>query len=217
MCGTAARAEGALSGLERDVVVGGRRRRAAVPPSGGREVVGRDRDVALGREAVAGPAAALEALGRGQELDVVGDDVDRLTLVAVLVLVLAPLEAPVDRDRAALRQVLGGVLALAAPDRDVEVVGLVLPVAGLVVLAARVGRDPQAADRHAAPGRAELGVSGEVAGQDDPVDVRGRHCGLLSLLNDLASDVRRGRGGKRSDARFRYAVVAGLMLRGGRA
>ena len=50
-------------------------------------------------------------------------------LLPVLVLPLAPLEAAVDRDRAALGEVLGAVLALRAPDGDVEVVGLVDPLA----------------------------------------------------------------------------------------
>ena len=71
---------------------------------------------------------------------------------------LAPLEPAVDRDRAALGQVAGAVLALRAPDGDVEVVGLVLPLAG-AALAPRVARDPQAADGHAARQRAQLRVA----------------------------------------------------------
>src|SRR5438094_9256280 len=98
-------------GSERDVVV--RRSVAAARAGGSRgEVVGRDRDVALRREAVASATAAVEALGAREELDVVGDDVDRLALVTVLVLVLAPLQTAVDRHGASLREVLGGVLTL---------------------------------------------------------------------------------------------------------
>src|SRR3954468_17796774 len=76
-------------GSERDVVVG----RAAAATAGRRrgEVVGGDGDVALRREAVAAVAVA-EALGAREELDVVGDDVDRLAFVAVLVLELPPLQ-----------------------------------------------------------------------------------------------------------------------------
>ena len=50
-------------------------------------------------------------------------------LRAVLRVPLAPVEASVDADRAALREVLRATLALVTPDGDVEVVGLVAPVA----------------------------------------------------------------------------------------
>jgi hypothetical protein len=43
--------------------------------------------------------------------------------------VLTPIEAPVDRDAAAVRHVARGVLALGSPHDDVEVVGLVGPLA----------------------------------------------------------------------------------------
>src|SRR3954468_17142153 len=134
------------------------------------------------REAAAAPAAGV--VTAAEELDRLGDDVDRgAVLAGVLVLPLAPLQAAVDGDRAALGQVPRAVLALGAPDRDVEVVGLVLPLAGRVVLAPRVDGDAQLADGHAAGQRAQLGVEGEVAGQDDPVDVGGGHNGLLSGAN----------------------------------
>src|SRR5207247_2154484 len=118
--------------LERDVVVarGGRAGR------GGGEVAGVDRDVGPRGEAVAGGVAA-GLVTSSEELHRVRDDVDRLALVAVLVLELAPLEASVDRDGASLREVAGAVLALGTPHGDVEVVGLVAPLAGRVVLAAR--------------------------------------------------------------------------------
>src|SRR4051794_27682624 len=159
-------------GLERNVVVArGRARRRA--GRGGGEVVRVDGDVRAGAEAVA-RRAALVARAR-EELDRVGDDVYRLALLAVLALPLAPLEAAVDGDRPALGEVAGAVLALRAPDGDVEVVGLVDPLVGRVVLAARVARDAQLADRGAARERAELGICGEVAGDDHPVDVRRGH------------------------------------------
>src|SRR6266566_4182325 len=82
-----------------------------------------------------------------EELHGVRDDLDRLPLGAVLRLPLAPLEATVDGDRAALGEVLGAVLALVAPDGDVEVVRLLRPFAGGAVLAPRVHREPEAADR----------------------------------------------------------------------
>ena len=75
-----------------------------------------------------------------QELHRVGDDIDCLALRPSWVShsrhSSRPSIAtgrPLDRKRAA-------VLALGAPDRDVEVVGLVLPLAGRAVLAPRVAR-----------------------------------------------------------------------------
>src|SRR5512132_4381173 len=116
-------------GLERDVVVRrGAPRRGAAAGRGGREVVRVDGNVRAGAEAVARRSAVV-ARAR-EELHRVGDDVDRLALVALAVLELAPLEAAVDRDGAPLGEVAGAVLALRAPHRDVEVVGLVDPLAG---------------------------------------------------------------------------------------
>ena len=124
-----------------------------------------------GREAAAVAAAGVVARA-GEELHRVGDDVDRLALLALRALPLTPLQAPVDGHRTALGQVAGAVLALGAPDGDVEVVGLVDPLAGRVVLAARVARRRAACrQRGAARQRAQLGVGGQVAGDDHPVDV----------------------------------------------
>src|SRR4051812_46102006 len=157
---------------ERDVVFAG-----AAASAGGRGRRGLQGalvhgDVAAGLEAVPAAAALLAA---AEELDGVGDDVDALALVAVLVLPLAPLETPVDRHGAALAQVARAVLALRAPHGDVEVVRLVDPFAGAVVLATGVHGDAEAAHRGPARRRAQLGVAREVAGDDDPVDVGGCH------------------------------------------
>src|SRR3954471_21135995 len=100
---------------------------------------------------------------------VVGDDLDGLALDVVAGGPFAPFEAAVDGDRAALGQVAVAVLALGAPDGDGEVVGVVRPLPG--GLAARVGCDPQRADRRAALGVAQFGVAGEVAGEHDAVEV----------------------------------------------
>ena len=103
-----------------------------------------DRDVAALGGPVAGESASTGGVvARAQELHRVGNDIDCLAFGAVLGLPLAPLEPPVDRDRASLGEVARGVLALRAPHRDVEVVGLVLPLAGAPVLAARVAGDAQ--------------------------------------------------------------------------
>src|SRR4051812_16460354 len=90
------RTPGPRNGLERDVVV----RRAAVGAgagSGGLEVAVVDRDVRTRGEAAA-LAAHAAFLAAAQELHRVGDDLDRLALVAFLRLPLAPLEAAVERD-----------------------------------------------------------------------------------------------------------------------
>src|SRR5581483_10886425 len=118
--------------LERDVVL----RRAARRGGRGLEVAVVDRNVAPHGElgaaaAVAGVVAAAEELHR------IGNDIHCLALLAVLRLPLAPLEAAVERDRTALGEVASAVLALRAPHGHVEVVGLVLPLAGGVVLPAR--------------------------------------------------------------------------------
>src|SRR6185369_5534257 len=108
-----------------------------------------------------GNVRGVAVLAPAEELDALGDHLDRLALAAVLGFPLTPLEASVDGDRTALREVLGAVLALLAPHRDVEVVRLVRPLPRLV-LATRVDREPQGAD--GCPGRRvpELGIPREV-------------------------------------------------------
>src|SRR5438105_2020270 len=105
--------------LERDVVVGCSREVGAA--LGGRP--GRHELVAAALAAVATAA---------QELDALGDDLDRLALGAVLRLPLAPVEPTVDGDGAALREVLRAALGLVAEHGDAEVVRLVDPLARLV-------------------------------------------------------------------------------------
>src|SRR4051794_16233941 len=167
------------------------------------------RNVGLRRKTTTVLAAAVAG---AQELDRVGNDIDRLALVALLVLPLAPVETPVDRDRPALRQVLGAVLTLRAPDRDVEVVRLLDPVAR-GVLATRVGRDPQAADGRTALGRAQLGIAREVAREDDPVDVRASHDGGPPLLEDSSGEST-AEGGHKNAPRPRCSRNEGVICRG---
>src|SRR3954452_5484676 len=154
--------------LERNVVVRG------ASAGGCRLEVGRvGRDIALRREALAVLLARVPAAT--EELHRVGDDLDGLTLTgAVLGLPLAPLESTVDSHGTTLREVLGAVLALGAPDGDVEEVGLVDPLTR-GVLATRVAGHTQPADRGAAGRAPELAVAREIAREDDPVDVRGDH------------------------------------------
>src|SRR5690606_15612537 len=96
--------------LEGDVVVGAAARGGADRIA---EVGGVGGDVGA-REGLASlPAAAGSVVTTAEELDGLGDDVDlRALAAAVLVLPGAPAQAPVDRDRPALRQVLGAVLTL---------------------------------------------------------------------------------------------------------
>src|SRR5262245_41653884 len=138
-------------------------------------VVGADGEVRVRTAHCAGRhelVAALDLLAAPtEELDGVGDHLDRLALGAVLCLPLTPLEAPVDRDGTALAEVLGAVLALVAPDGDVEVVRLLGPLAGRAVLAPRVDGEPKAADCRSARRVSQLRVAREVAHEHDAIDV----------------------------------------------
>src|SRR5688572_21033910 len=144
------------------------------------EVRGVRGDIGLWRSgAVAGPLAVAGA----EELDRVGDDLHRLALSApILRLPFAPLKAPVHGDRAALGEVGGAVLALRAPDGDVEVVGLVDPVAGGGILAAAVHGHAELADGVTARQAAQLGVAGQVPCDHDPIEVGACHFWLPSRL-----------------------------------
>src|SRR6266404_8495930 len=124
--------------LERDVVVRGC----------GREVGTLRR--CTGRHELVAFAAARAVPAAAEELDGVGDDLDRLALRPVLRIPLAPVEASVDADWASLREVLRAALGLVTPDRDVEVVGLVAPLAGARILLARVDGDHAEAVHQAA-------------------------------------------------------------------
>src|SRR5215208_7137327 len=171
----------ATRGSERNVVVrrspGGHRRLREVRRVGG--------DVALRRET----ATVLAALAGAEELNGVGNDIDRLPLLAVVPLPFAPLEAAVDGHRASLGEVLGAIFALRAPHRDVEEVRLVDPLSGRLVLPPGVHGHPEAAYRGAAARVAELGVAREVAGDDHAVDVRRCHEACSSyLLDDVDRD-----------------------------
>src|SRR5205823_4633485 len=100
------------------------------------EITGVGGDVALRRPDAAGvavPVPIASVLAAAEELHVLRDDIDGLPLLP-LHLVFAPVQAAVDRHRASPLQVLPAAIGLAAEHRDVEVVGLVLPLPGGVVL-----------------------------------------------------------------------------------
>src|ERR1700710_1184903 len=178
--------------LERDVVFG-----TAPAPAGAGcgpfEVGGVGRDVAGRREAPAPTVAIASAPGAvagAEELDRVGDDLDGLAFAAaVFGLPLTPVEPAFDRDRAALGQVVGAVLALAAEDDDVEVVGLVDPLAALV-FAAAVDRDAELTDGRPTPGVPQLGIPRQVPGDDHHIHVRSCQSTHSSEVAGLNSSLR---------------------------
>src|SRR5438552_3802817 len=135
-------------------------------------------------------AAAVAVAAAAQELHALGDDLDGLALGAVLRLPFAPVEAPVDRDRAALRQVLRAALGLIAEDRDAEVVRLVGPLAALVAAPA-VDGDAQAADRGAGRRLADLRVARQVPDEHDAIDVGCRIAPLLGSVTQATPRPRR--------------------------
>ena len=147
-------------------------------PAGPKSAVAAVRGAPRARTGWPPPLAVAAA---AEELDAVGDDLDRLALGAVLGLPLAPVEAAVDPDRAALGEVLRAALGLVAPDGDVEVVRLVGPLAGHCVLAARVHGDAELAHGGPARGVAQLGVARQVADEDDAVDVAGHYSSPSSV------------------------------------
>src|SRR3954454_6813168 len=157
---------------ERNIVFGA----AATTGRGAFEVAHVRGNVALWRREAATATTVAVATAAGtvagaEELDAVGDDLDALPFVAALVLPLAPVEPAFDRHRAAFREVVRAVLTLRPPDGDVEVVGLVDPVAALV-FAAAVDRDPKLAHGGAAAEMTQLRIPGQVPGDDHHVDVR---------------------------------------------
>ena len=74
------------------------------------------------------------AAARVEADDVVGGHVERGPLLAVLALELAGPEATLDEDAVALAELLGGALGAVAEDADAEPVGLLDPLAALLVL-----------------------------------------------------------------------------------
>src|SRR5579862_8061478 len=186
------------NGSKWNVVVGGAPAEVCVRRSG----------CACGDELVAAGLAGVAAAA--EELHAVRDDLDRLALGPVLRFPFAPLEPSVDRDRPALGEVLRTALALVAPDRDVEVVRLLGPLAGRAVLAPRVDGDAEAADCRAARRVPQLGVPRQVPDEHDAVDVG--H-GLAPLLRGVPRLLRGpvgviGRGGHGRNGCRRRALRA---------
>jgi len=167
-----------LAESERDVVVHVRevRGRTLRLRAGGRCRRGLARRRALLRlvaaviHAAAHAVATAHALAAAQHLHVLGDDVGRVTLDAVLVGVLAGLQAAFDVDRGALLEVLAHDLGQAAEERDAVPFGQFLLFAGLAVLRLVRGGDRDVRDGVAARHVADFRVAAEVADDDDLVN-----------------------------------------------
>ena len=110
--------------------------------------------------AAAAAAAAAVVVAAAEELDGFGDNLDSFARACLFGVPLAPVQAAVDADAAALGEVAVAVLALGAPDGDAEVVGLVDPLAAGLAAGAR-GRSA-APDRGAGLQGAQL--RGRVSG-----------------------------------------------------
>src|SRR5262249_20763733 len=94
-----------------------------------------------------------------------GDDLRRESLLALLVLPLARLDAPFNADLATLRQVLAGDLGLLAEHDHA------MPLGRLLLLAVPIGpalgrRDSQIRDGLAALGETHLRIGSQIANQD---------------------------------------------------
>jgi hypothetical protein len=102
----------------------------------------------------------LPGVAEGDRDHAVGLDLDRLSL-AVADVPLRPLQAPCEDDLVALDEVQGRPFADARPDRDVEELRAVDPLAGDVLGAVVVG-DAYLAQRGAVAEVYQFGVAGEV-------------------------------------------------------
>ncbi len=91
--------------------------------------------------------------------DGIGRDLQGRALLAVAALELAGLEATLDEDLVALAQALGDPLGAVTPDADAEPVGLLDPLAGLLVLGALVDGDVELGHRAIARRVAHLRVA----------------------------------------------------------
>jgi hypothetical protein len=149
---------------------GGSRWAAAGRDAGGRAA--RGRTLAAHVVATAGRAAFTAA----QQLHLGGHDVGGVLLHAVLVGVLAGLQAPFHVDRATLLEVFTGDLGHAVEEGDAVPFGFFLALTTGLVLPLAAGRHRDVADGRAAGQVAHLGILAEVADDDDFVD---RGHGLL--------------------------------------
>ena len=115
-------------------------------------------------------AVAAHALTTAQHLHILSDDVGCVALDAVLVGVLAGLQAAFDVDRRAFFQVLRDDLGQAAEERNTVPLGQLFLLAGVAVFGFVRGGDRDVRDGVAARHVAHLWVAAEVANDDDLVN-----------------------------------------------
>src|SRR5471030_1743704 len=149
------------SGLERDVVIHIR------------EVRRRLRCLTRGRGVVAAvvhAAAVAHALTAAQHLHLLGDDVGRVLLDAVLVGVFTGLQAAFDVDRGTFFQVLADDFSQAAEEGDAVPLGQLFLLAGVAVLRFERGRHGDVGDRVTARHVANFRIATQIADDDDFVN-----------------------------------------------
>src|SRR5262249_47453613 len=142
------------------------------------------------RRTFVGPAAAPAAAAvatAAEELDVVGDDLGDVALVAVLVVVGPGLDPALDEHLAALREILRAHLGALAPYHDAGPLGALLTLPVLVVPALAGGEAELA---HALTARCvpHVRIGAEVPYEDDFVDSAG-HDGPSFAFRDDAHPV----------------------------
>src|SRR5205085_8465766 len=118
------------------------------------------------------PPVVLLHLGGGPAqagTHLVGDDLDDRSLLALVGLPRALLEATGDEEAGALLDGLTHVLAHVAPAHDVEERRGLFPLLGLAVLPAPIDSDPEIGLGLAACGESQFGVAGHVAHDGDVV------------------------------------------------
>src|SRR5580658_585578 len=118
----------------------------------------------------AATGSATRTAAAAEHLQLVADDLGRVTLVALLVLPFAGAQAPFDIDLRALAQIFAGDLGEAPEERHAMPLGALLLLAALLIPPALAGGDAQVGDRRARGHGAGLGVGAEVANQNHFVD-----------------------------------------------
>src|ERR1700729_580633 len=130
------------------------------------------RALVVGRPA--GATLATLTAATVEELDALGDDLDRLPFAALGGFPLVPIQAPVDGDATTTAHIAMDRLAGEPVEADVEEVGL-LRILALGGLADGVASNAQLADIATRWERPQLWVAGQTADEHDTVDVRVGH------------------------------------------
>src|SRR6187401_2087560 len=138
------------------------------------------------------PLARARSRARSEHLHTVADDLGRVALVAVLVLVLARPDPALDVDLGPFLQVFAFDLGEPPEERDAMPCGRLLHFAARLVLPAVSRRYPDVGDCIAARLVPRLRISAEIADQD--YLVHGSHEVLLSLKCAAPGPTRLARG-----------------------